>query len=292
MICTNPRRIFKNLDLDKYPQGIEVPCGQCMNCRVKKRDEWSLRIMHESLYWDSCIFLTLTYDDEHLPKNGSLLPNDLTKFFKRLRKSIGNRKIKYFACGDYGKKERPHYHIIMFGMDFLNPDDIDIIKSCWNLCDWNMLGRLPFGNVTPQSIRYVCRYIESKVLGKESYYAYDLHNILPTYAVMSKGIGKNYAIDNNSKIIKELKCTALGKTYGIPRYYRKITDIPIEDIKEYGKVREIKIVEKITGNVLTREQAYNELNKDEIIKIEDAIKESNKQIELNTQSIIDIKNRK
>jgi hypothetical protein len=63
-------------------------------------------------------FITLTYSDEHLPEDGSLNPEHLTRFWKRLRKNESADKkdwIRYFACGEYGEKRgRPHYHAMVF----------------------------------------------------------------------------------------------------------------------------------------------------------------------------------
>lgn len=293
MKCINPSRIYKGLDPIKYPQGLEVPCGQCMPCRIARREEWTIRLLHESLFWDSSIFVTLTYNDENLPKNCSLCPNDLTKFFKKLRKRIGDRKIKYFACGDYGGRfDRPHYHMIIFGLDFLNYNDRDIIKQCWNKCDWDMLGKSPFGDAGPQSIRYVCKYIEDKVIGKESKYAYDENNILPTYAVMSKGIGKNYALENNEQICKDLQCKEGFRTHPIPRYYRKIIDIPIEDIVLHGRNKEVDFVERISGFRLTRDEAYLELKPSEVLKIERELKDRLSQNDVNIRANIELAKRK
>lgn len=292
MKCIAPVRLFKNIDLNIYPQGLEVPCGQCMPCRIARREEWALRLMHESLFWDSCMFFTLTYNKKNLPENGSLKPNDLTKFFKRLRKSIGDRKVKYFACGDYGGKfDRPHYHVLMFGMDYINIEDRETVKKCWPLCDWEFMKKSSFGNVSPQSIRYVCRYIESKVIGKESKYAYDENSILPTFAVMSKGIGKNYVMENYQQMAEELKCKALGKSYPVPRYYRKIANFNVDDFKVFGRDREIEIVKSLTGYELTREEAYMNLEPDEVLRIEDTLKMSNKQNELNIKAKMDIRDR-
>lgn len=258
-----------------------------MPCRIARREAWALRLMHESLYWDSCIFITLTYDDDHLPENNSLVPNDLTKFFKRLRKAIGKRKIKYFACGDYGEKNfRPHYHIILFGMDFCNEEDRNTIKDCWTLCDWNMLGNKPFGNVTPQSIRYVLKYVESKVIGKESVYAYDQNNLLPPYAVMSKGIGRNWIDDNYEKVKEDLVCYALGRSHPVPRYYRKVQDLPTEDFVLYGIDKESRKVESLTGYYLTRDDAYMCLMPDEVVKIEEEIKREALQVKDNIEARI------
>jgi hypothetical protein len=44
---------------------------------------------------------------------GSLKKKELQNFLKRLRKNAGFT-FRYFACGEYGKKGRPHYHILLF----------------------------------------------------------------------------------------------------------------------------------------------------------------------------------
>lgn len=74
------------------------------------------------------IFLTLTYDDQHLPKEG-LDARALQNFLKRIRKHATTRSthitkdhrhgIRYLACGEYGtQNERPHYHAILFNCGF------------------------------------------------------------------------------------------------------------------------------------------------------------------------------
>ena len=80
-------------------------------------------------------FLTLTYADEHLPPNGSLVVADLQKFIKRLRKHYAKRnngiKLRYYACGEYGDRYgRPHYHAIICGLS-LRQEDKDLVKLCW-----------------------------------------------------------------------------------------------------------------------------------------------------------------
>ena len=63
-------------------------------------------------------FITLTYDDAHLPYNQSLSVRDFQLFMKRLRKEFGSG-VRFFHCGEYGEKTgRPHYHAILFNCDF------------------------------------------------------------------------------------------------------------------------------------------------------------------------------
>ena len=111
----------------------EIPCGQCLNCRLNHSKEWAVRCMLEDKYSSDSYFVTLTYDDLHVPyknviieENGLFMPfqelrkKDLQDFFKRLRKALfGNKKgnLRYFACGEYGDKTyRPHFHCILFNL--------------------------------------------------------------------------------------------------------------------------------------------------------------------------------
>ena len=136
MRCTSPVRIqIKNkrgIPDTRYPDGLEVPCGKCMACRQQKRKEWSMRVLHESTEYRNECFTTLTYSDDNLPENGSLVKRDLQLFFKRLRKALPpSQKIRYFACGEYGDTYfRPHYHTILFNLG-LGEADQDIINNAW-----------------------------------------------------------------------------------------------------------------------------------------------------------------
>lgn len=143
---------------------VEVPCGRCHACRKERSKAWALRLMLESLYYRDSIFLTLTYDDLHIPlvHNGdkcpySLKKDDLQRFWKRLRKDLDyqGRKIKYYAVGEYGDETfRPHYHAIVFG---LSKYDEELIKDNWSN------GLVDVGNVDMASCNYVAGYIQKKL---------------------------------------------------------------------------------------------------------------------------------
>jgi len=75
---------------DTWCTAIEVPCGQCIGCRLERSRQWAVRCMHEaSLHEDNC-FITLTYDDEHLPADNSLDKSEFQRFCKRMRKRVGS----------------------------------------------------------------------------------------------------------------------------------------------------------------------------------------------------------
>jgi len=263
-----------------------------MSCRLHYREEWTLRLLHESQYWDSCIFFTLTYDDKHLPDNESLSISDLQKFFKRLRKRLKKeRKIAYYASGEYGDKhDRPHYHVIMFGLDFLNDDDRKLIQDSWDLCDWSTQKK-SFGVVTPQSIRYTLKYIEKKVIGKEAKYAYDEYSIIPPFRLISKGIGKRYAIDHKEEVEKN-SLSLRGCRRSTPRYYSNVTGSDRTIIQEFAESREVELVQELTGVRATMDDLFFTQKDETYIKVKDAVEKSNIQRDLNLRSSVELKDRK
>lgn len=159
----NYSKYYQNV-VDEF---IEIPCGKCIGCRLKYSLDWATRCMLEAKYHEDNWFLTLTYNDDHLPEkrvlcdengdalcdeNGevfyspynSLYRRDVQRFMKNLRKRIYPEKVRFYGCGEYGTKfGRPHYHLILFGLklDDLQPISIsplghkyytsEIIKSCW-----------------------------------------------------------------------------------------------------------------------------------------------------------------
>ena len=137
MTCTSPFKL-------KQKEGgvIELPCGHCLACRIARSREWASRIIHEMVYYEDTMFLTLTYNDDNLPSDVGLHKDDLQRFFKRLRKALDTKKIRYFACGEYGDTtSRPHYHAIIFGLG-LNEIDKKYVNDAWTL------GFSYFGTVT------------------------------------------------------------------------------------------------------------------------------------------------
>lgn len=229
MNCLNPITLF-SVDRAKYPDGLDVPCGKCMACRMTKRKEWSLRMLHELKYHNDASFVTLTYDDNHIPDCQSLVKADLQKFFKRLRKSIAPRKIRYFACGEYGRKTgRPHYHAILYN-NGLSPEHITSVMRSWTYCDWNnsAICRGSFAPVTPASINYVAGYIQDKLDGELAHEVYTLSGREPVFRLSSKGIGRDYADQYIDKLTTDQYVTVNGCKVALPRYYVKRCNIELD----------------------------------------------------------------
>lgn len=92
-------------------------CGQCSGCRLEKSRQWSLRCVHEASLHAKNSFLTLTYDDEHVPTNRSLDVRHWQLFAKALRHEYGS--FRFYHCGEYGEQtHRLHLHALIFGLDF------------------------------------------------------------------------------------------------------------------------------------------------------------------------------
>lgn len=142
-----------------------MPCGHCLPCRVNKARQWVTRIMLEAGAHKSTCFVTLTYNDDFIPKgdkkNGErvgmccLDKVELQNFFKRLRKKIDPIRIRYFAVGEYGSINlRPHFHIVIFG---LGVEDRPVIASVWT--DRGIeIGFVHVGDLTNYSARYITNY--------------------------------------------------------------------------------------------------------------------------------------
>ena len=154
-----------------------IPCGQCIGCRLEYSRQWAVRAIHEAKLHEQNCFITLTFNDKHLPLDKSIHVEDVQKFLKRLRKSIAPKKVRFMACGEYGTRfGRPHYHLLLFGFDF--PDKVIRSKRLDNIYYVSpLLSKLwPFGyhiigDVKFESAAYVARYIlkKQKGLDEEAY---------------------------------------------------------------------------------------------------------------------------
>ena len=176
---------------------VQIPCGKCIGCRLEKSRQWAMRCTHEAtLHKENC-FLTLTYDNYHLDPSGSLNVTDIQLFMKRLRKRFEGKKIRYFQCGEYGDlHQRPHHHVIIFGLDFHDKELAEIANTKNPLYTSNILSILwPFGlhrigSVTFESTAYVARYVLKKITGEEAENHYQ--GRLPEYVTMSRRPGIAY----------------------------------------------------------------------------------------------------
>jgi hypothetical protein len=211
-------------------QPIEVPCGQCVGCRLERSRQWAMRCMHEASLYESNSFVTFTYDDSNIPSGGSLYYRDYQLFMKRLRKKL-DTPIRFYMCGEYGSlTARPHYHSILFGCDFEDKKryrkgsdgnwlyESKILRELWPF------GDSCFGDVTFQSAAYVSRYCMAKVTGSQA----DAHygNREPEFAHMSlkPGIGAEWYNKFMSDVYPRNYVVVNGVRVKPPKYYDKLFD--------------------------------------------------------------------
>lgn len=222
-----------------YPDlPLEMPCGRCLGCRLEKSRQWKVRLVHESKFHVHRWFVTLTYDDEHYPAGGALVKRDMQLFMKRLRKKrFGNSRgnLRYLYCGEYGETTvRPHYHAVMFGVDF--PDRREHGKSKSGLPQWHSaeleelwgLGRCLLGTFTPESAGYVAGYVLKKQLGDSAKAAYEFLDPLtgeviyaPPFVCMSRrpGIGTSFYEKFRSDMFPSDEVVIRGKASAVPTFY-------------------------------------------------------------------------
>lgn len=266
---------------------IQLPCGQCIGCRLEKAAQWAMRCMHESQLYECNAFITLTFSDEHLAPDLSLHKEDFVLFMKRLRKYMkyhfNCQDVRFFHCGEYGDlNSRPHHHAILFNVDF--PDRVlwkqgvnkvpiyrsEILEKLWPY------GYSSIGNVTYQSCGYVARYVLKKVTGKKSQEYYG--NRVPPYITMSRrpGIGKNWMLKYYRDVYPNDFCvTSNGSVRKPPRYYDDIYDYLITYVLESDlpTLEEIKHLREEKAKLMDAKKYDSEKEKMDRLNVRAIVKE-------------------
>lgn len=260
----------------KYLNYTEIPCGQCRICRINNSKMWATRCVLESKMWEENWFITLTYDEEHLPRrdeeyidpkgrswfddgswNGYLVPEDLQKFNKDMREywrtHFNHIGVRFFAVGEYGSKNlRPHYHGIYFNLP-IKPNDLKFLKTT---NDGNILYTCPIlekiwgkGFITVahtnwNTAAYVARYCTKKMTGELGDIHYGLLGQIPEFQRMSNrpGIARAWYEKHKNEIYKLdeiIMKTTKEKTVSLrpPTYYDKLYDIDNHDDMQMIKDR-------------------------------------------------------
>lgn len=149
------------------------PCGQCLHCRINQSREWQTRLILEAKDSFDSTFLTLTYDEDHVPWNHHLEKDDLTLFLKRYRKRLGH-KIRYYAIGEYGEKKhfwRPHFHLAIFSEKriercYMSCENMRKRKFCTQDCiarlAWNKGNISVTNELSNELAQYITGYIKKK----------------------------------------------------------------------------------------------------------------------------------
>lgn len=283
--CTSPLTAWRNLSgnivfhvslrEERFFEKLTLPCGQCIHCRLQRSREWAIRCTHEAKMHDYNSWITLTYADEHLPWSDYGLPTldkrDVQLFLKRLRKAIPC-KIRYFGCGEYGKKfGRPHYHLIIFGYDF--PDKNLFQRGKFNLFTSRLLQECwPYGHsiiaaFSFESAAYTARYCLKKVNGSDS----DEHYLdrVPEYSLCSTrpGIGASFFERFSADIVHQDKVISRGgRAAKPPRYYDKLLGRMDPELLERNKQRRKDELVEVSPERLAEIRAFNLLKFNRMVR--------------------------
>lgn len=290
-----------HMELSRAGRVIQIPCGQCIGCRLAYSRDWANRCMLELPYYDQSWFVTLTYDDAHVPKTWtvdketgevvapamSLRSRDLQLFLKQVRYRFPDDRIRFFGAGEYGDNSlRPHYHIIIFGLHLqdLQPYkksvlgfqyfNSDALSRCWiDGTDGSQRGYVVVGSVSWDTCAYVARYILKKQKGATASLYSDL-GIEPEFSRMSlkPGIGTQYYRDH-PEIMKFDKINVCapsgGRSFTHPHILRRMYEI--DDPSGAFELSERRRLNAIDNSILKKSLTdmdyYDIIQSDEARKI-------------------------
>jgi len=276
---------------------VPIKCGRCTGCRLEYTRQWAIRIKHEASMHRQNSFITLTYDNEHLPSTGTLVLKHWQLFMKRLRKKVNDdiikdnkknntnfppKKLSFYHCGEYGEKQgRPHYHAIIFNHQFSDlipiPRKKDLhtsetLKTLWGK------GHISVGSVTFESASYVAGYIQKKITGPKAeaintsnglkYYERmtpegEVISLKPEYATMSRnpGIAGNWLTQNHTDIYPSDFVTHKGKKHSLPLYYdkqyEKLNPEILETIKLKRSAKMQQLAHLFTPEALKQKEVHH-----------------------------------
>lgn len=304
---------FEKLQAEQQTMGYKyewqkVPCGECEGCQENYSKGWAVRCLKEAEKYKHNWFITITYDDDHLPledgyitdpktgveyqymdpTQGHLEPDDLKKFIKDIRRywqyHYDEEEIRFFACGEYGgQTKRPHYHAVLFNIH-IRQEDLDIYKiqtdgtTLWNckILDniWGK-GYVVLAEVNWDTCAYVARYVMKKQGGVKQRCQYFEEGMTPEFIRMSRmpGIGLDYFESHLRDIYENDEIIIKGHRNKIgaarpPSYYDRKFDELYPE-----KMIEIKDRRKIIASIANEvKNAKSSLPEAERLKVEQRIK--------------------
>lgn len=236
-----------SFDRKALGQGISLPCGRCIGCRLERARQWATRLVHEAKMHGESSFITLTYDEKSLPRvsgKPTLSKDDCQLFMKRLRKELEPKRIRFFLCGEYGEKMgRPHYHAIIFGEGF--SDKKPLLGQSGEFTRWTSetltrvwgKGRTEGGDVSFDSAMYVANYATKKITGKDAKLHYS--GRVPEFLLMSRkpGIGRKWIDAYIAEVYATDSVVVRGFPTRPPRYYDGVLGANCPEVLAGVKVR-------------------------------------------------------
>lgn len=275
MTCYEPVKVFRsanvNPDTGKRPLEfgtrrlatgvlpvdlLTIACGRCRGCRSDRAADWGIRCSHEvSSHKLGGVFVTLTYDSEHLPANASVVKRHVQLWQKRLREAVPRGvKLRFYGAAEYGeRRKRPHYHYLIYGYDFpdrklytVTPLGHRLWSSPLLEDSWGM-GHARFGAVSFESARYCAGYIMDKELGGD-FGRYDRVNsetgetwkVEPEFSTMSlkPGLGYDWFKKFGGDVWPGDFVVIDGRKMKPPKYYETLIDEALlEEVKRKRKLQ-------------------------------------------------------
>lgn len=213
---------------------VTVPCGKCVQCRARNARDWKVRLYHHSLTYGDAVFVTLTYDDDHMD-SVDLNYHHFQLFMKRLRRKFPDKRITYFVSGEYGSSSlRRHFHCIIFGLDFdliksrflcrsRRAKDVkiwtsDVLSDCWDFRGYVSCSKVYSGDF--RVFGYVSGYIISKSSEKHLFDVSSCRSV-PEFHHMSlkPAIGLDYFLSNVEQIYRNDYVLINSRKVSVPRAY-------------------------------------------------------------------------
>lgn len=221
---------------------LSLPCGQCVECRLRRAKEWAIRCVHESKLYEFNSFVTLTYNEDNCPR--SLVYRHFQLFMRKVRRRFPG--ARFYMCGEYGEQgSRPHFHACLFGVHFAD-------RKLWSERDGIKLYRSPLleslwehgfssiGDVNVLTAGYVARYIMKKITGDKADTHYlrvcsvtgEEYRVEPEFSRMSlkPGIGARWFEKYSAQVVTHDAVVVDGSKVKPPRYYDKL----LKEVDEYA----------------------------------------------------------
>ncbi len=286
-----------------YNKHLELPCGQCLHCRLAKTRDWAIRCVHEAQMHQKNCFVSLTYSDDFLPSDNSINVKHWQNFAKRLRKIKG--PFRFLHCGEYGdENKRPHYHACLFGLDFAEDRVVYSQENghiLWTSIQLENIWGVGFATIGPlnfDTAAYCASYITKKVrppkihdknknqkridyeqhslsLVAKAYQRVDpntgeITTVKPEYATMSRrpGLGSKWFDKYLTDVYPEDEVVINGKTFRPPKYYDQLLEK-----KNPMLMEKLKLQRRKKSNEHPEEQTYKRRKvQDTVLKAKIAIK--------------------
>lgn len=269
---TGKRPITFKKDVKSYSgRAITLPCGKCIGCRRKRLFDWVIRLGHEQSFHEHSYFVTLTYNDDTMPKTEAgfptLRPADMQGFMKRLRNRVG-QGVRFFGSGEYSPALRPHLHVILFGPDF-GQDPVRFRRIAERGHDtffsrdvheaWEYRGIISMSELTPERCAYTAKYTTDKLDGDRGKAFLErvggdgvVSSVAPEFALMSRGgrgggfggIGRRW-IENptyahQSLVHQDIHLRGRDYKFALPKSYQRFLSEDPDYREDYEFYRTMK----------------------------------------------------